>query len=55
MRLGADAVSIGSPEFEPVEPTSDPSVREIYDRRHRVFKGLYPALKGLFGDPREAA
>jgi xylulokinase len=51
----AASAAIGSPESEPVEPTNDPSVREIYDRRYRVFKGLYPALKDLFGDLREAA
>jgi sugar (pentulose or hexulose) kinase len=51
----AASAAIGPPESEPVEPTNDPSAREIYDTRYRVFKGLYPALKGLFGDLREAA
>ncbi len=51
----AASAAIGPPESEPVEPTNDPSAREIYDIRYRVFKGLYPALKGLFGDLREAA
>ena len=51
----AASAAIGPPESEPVEPTNDPSAREIYDIRYRVFKGLYPALKGLFGDLREGA
>ncbi len=42
-----------SPESELVEPTTDPAVREIYDRRYLVFKGLYPALKQLFGELRD--
>jgi xylulokinase len=50
----AASAAIGPPESEPVEPTNDPSSREIYDRSYRVFKGLYPALKGLFGELREA-
>jgi hypothetical protein len=44
---------MGSPESEPVEPTTDPAVREIYDRRYLAFKGLYPALKQLFGELRD--
>lgn len=51
----AASARVGSPESEPVEPTTDPFVREIYDRRYRVFKSLYPALKELFGDLRDAA
>jgi len=50
----AASATIGSPESEPVDPTTDRFVREIYDRRYRVFKGLYPALKELFGDLRDA-
>ena len=46
---------IGSPESEPVEPTTDPAVREIYDRRYRVFKSLYPTLRELFGELRDRA
>jgi sugar (pentulose or hexulose) kinase len=42
-----------SPESELVEPTTDPAVREIYDRRYLVFKSLYPALKQLFGELRD--
>jgi xylulokinase len=42
-----------SPEFELVEPTTAPAVREIYDRRYLVFKSLYPALKQLFGELRD--
>jgi hypothetical protein len=38
-----------------VEPTTDPSVREVYDKRYRVFKGLYPALRELFGELRGGA
>ena len=49
----AASAAIGLPEFEPVEPTTDPAVREIYDRRYRVFKSLYPALRELFGDLRD--
>ena len=45
--------AMGSPESEPVEPTTDPAVREIYDRRYLVFKSLYPALKQLFGELRD--
>lgn len=41
------------PESELVEPTTDPAVREIYDRRYLAFKGLYPALKQLFGELRD--
>ena len=44
--------AVGAPEAEPVEPTTDPAVREVYDRRYRVFLGLYPALRGLFGGGR---
>jgi sugar (pentulose or hexulose) kinase len=51
----AASAAIGSPESEPVEPTTDPAVREIYDRRYRVFKSLYPALRELFGDLRDGA
>jgi xylulokinase len=40
----AASPAIGSPESERVEPTTDPAVREIYDRRYRTFKSLYPAL-----------
>ena len=47
--------AMGSPESEPVEPTTDPAVREIYDRRYLVFKGLYPALRQLFGELRDGA
>ena len=47
--------TMGSPESEPVEPTTDPAVREIYDRRYLVFKGLYPALRQLFGELRDGA
>jgi xylulokinase len=42
-----------SPESELVEPTTDPAVREIYDRRYLVFKSLHPALKQLFGELRD--
>ncbi len=49
----AASAAIGSPESEPVEPTTDPAVREIYERRYRVFKSLYPALRELFGDLRD--
>jgi xylulokinase len=49
----AASAAIGSPESEPVEPTTDPAVREIYDGRYRVFKSLYPALRELFGDLRD--
>ena len=51
----AASAAIGSPESEPVEPAADPAVREIYDRRYRVFKGLYPTLRELFGDLRDRA
>jgi xylulokinase len=51
----AASAAIGSPESEPVEPTTDPSVREVYDKRYRVFKGLYPALRELFGELRGGA
>jgi xylulokinase len=51
----AASAAIGPPESEPVEPTTDPSVREIYERRYRVFKSLYPALRELFGDLRDEA
>jgi hypothetical protein len=51
----AASAVIGSPESEPVEPTTDPAVREIYDRRYRIFKSLYPALRELFGDLRNGA
>ena len=46
---------MGSPESEPVEPTTDPVLREIYDRRYLVFKSLYPALRQLFGELRDGA
>ncbi len=49
----AASAAIGSPESEPVEPTADPAVRQIYERRYRVFKSLYPALGELFRDLRE--
>jgi len=49
----AASAAIGSPESEPVEPTADPAVREIYERRYQVFKSLYPALRELFRDLRE--
>jgi xylulokinase len=49
----AASAAIGSPESEAVEPSPDPAVREIYDRRYKVFKSLYPALRGLFGDLRD--
>ena len=51
----AASAEIGSPESEPVEPAVDPAVREIYERRYRVFKSLYPALRELFGDLRDGA
>jgi xylulokinase len=51
----AASEAMGSPEFEPVEPTTDPAIREIYDRRYSVFKGLYPALRQLFGELRDGA
>jgi sugar (pentulose or hexulose) kinase len=51
----AASAAIGSPESEPVEPTADPAAREIYERRYRVFKSLYPALRELFGDLQDAA
>jgi xylulokinase len=51
----AASATIGSPESEPVEPAADPAVREIYERRYRVFKSLYPALSELFGDLRDGA
>jgi hypothetical protein len=38
-----------------VEPTADPAAQEIYERRYRVFKSLYPALRELFGDLRDGA
>jgi xylulokinase len=47
------SAAVGLPETEPVEPTTDPAVREIYDRRYRVFKSLYPALRELFGELRD--
>jgi xylulokinase len=47
--------AIGTPEAEPVEPTADPAIREVYDRRYRVFIGLYPALRGLFGERHDPA
>ena len=49
----AASAAIGSPESEPVEPTADPAAQEIYERRYRVFKSLYPALRELFGDLRD--
>jgi xylulokinase len=49
----AASAAIGSPESEVVEPSPDPAVREIYDRRYKVFKSLYPALRELFGDLRD--
>ncbi len=49
----AASAAIGSPESEPVEPTADPAVRRVYERRYQVFKSLYPALRELFGDLRE--
>ena len=48
---GATA-ALRSPESGLVEPTTDPAFREIYDRRYRVFKSLYPALRELFGELR---
>ena len=51
----AASAAIGSPESEPVEPTTDAAVRETYERRYRVFKSLYPALRELFGDLRDGA
>ena len=51
----AASAAIGSPESEPVEPTADPAAQEIYERRYRVFKSLYPALRELFGDLRDGA
>ena len=51
----AASAAIGSPESEPVEPTTDPAVRETYERRYQVFKSLYPALRELFGDLRDGA
>jgi xylulokinase len=51
----AASEAMGSPEFEPVEPTTDPAIREIYDRRYSVFKDLYPALRQLFGELRDGA
>jgi xylulokinase len=51
----AASAAIGSPESEPVEPAADPAVREIYERRYRVFKDLYPTLRELFGDLRDRA
>jgi xylulokinase len=49
----AASAATGSPVSEPVEPTTDPAVREIYERRYRVFKSLYPALRELFGELRD--
>jgi len=49
----AASAAVGSPESEPVEPTADPAVREIYDSRYRVFECLYPALRDLFGELRD--
>jgi hypothetical protein len=46
---------MGSPESEPVEPTTDPALREVYDRRYLVFKSMYPALRQLFGELRDRA
>jgi hypothetical protein len=46
---------MGSPESEPVEPTADSAVREIYDRRYLVFKSLYPTLRQLFGELQDGA
>ena len=51
----AASAAMGSPEAEPVEPTTDPIAREIYDRRYGVFKNLYSALSELFGDLRDEA
>ena len=51
----AASAAIGSPESEPVEPTTDPAVRRVYERRYHVFKSLYPALRDLFGDLRDRA
>ena len=51
----AASAAIGSPESEPVEPTTDPALREIYDRRYLVFKSLYPALRQLFGELQDRA
>jgi ribulose kinase len=51
----AASAAIGSPESEPVEPTADRAVREIYERRYRVFKSLYPALRELFSDLQDGA
>lgn len=42
--------AVGTPKAEPVEPTADPAVRGIYDKRYRVFLNLYPALEKLFDD-----
>jgi xylulokinase len=53
--MWAASAAIGLPEFEPVEPTTDPAVREVYERRYRVFKSLYPALRELFCDLRDGA
>jgi xylulokinase len=44
--------AVKAPETEPVEPTEDPTVREVYDRRYRVYSGLYSALEGFSGDLR---
>ncbi len=51
----AASAAIGLPESEPVEPTTDPALRELYKRRYRVFKSLYPALRELFCDLRDGA
>ena len=49
----AASAAIGSPESEPVEPTADPAVRRVYERRYQVFKSLYPALREPFHNLRE--
>jgi sugar (pentulose or hexulose) kinase len=51
----AASEAMGPPESEPVEPTADPVLRDIYDRRYLVFKSLYPALRQLFGELRDRA
>jgi xylulokinase len=51
----AAQAALGAPEAELLEPTTDLAVREVYDSRYRVFLGLYPALRELFGGGRDGS
>lgn len=51
----AAQAAIGVPEAEPIEPSADPDVRELYEERYRVFVELYPALRRVFDARREHA